>query len=113
MRKTLCLITVAALAVSGCATKRYGRLSGLSPTEVSSYTCRELKIEMAKVSQFVDDVDAERDVDLRAAAAFLGDFTIGNQMERREALKSAKRRAADIEQAWNAKGCRAATADAT
>lgn len=110
LRITL-MLGLAVLAAGGCATKRYGRVEPLTGIEASAYDCREIRIEAAKVVALRQAVLTSNRGDLREAAAFLGDFGIGNAIERRDALKSADARWAGLEQLWAEKRCTGAMVD--
>lgn len=88
--KVLALILV--LVMSGCATKRYGRLQPVTDVERTEYACRDIKIEIAKLDAFEKQVAEVGRFDGKTVLGFLGDFGIGNGMEKRAALKTAKDR---------------------
>jgi hypothetical protein len=101
------LLACVAAAVGGqfgCATKRYGRQTELSDVEKTQLTCRELDIEIAKVRAFQDQVNKDG-FDGRDVLGILGDFGIGNSMERGDALKSAERRLQQLQDLRQAKNC--------
>ena len=81
-------IIMAALAAltlamtSGCATKRYGRMQELSGVERTHYTCREIELELAKVAEFRRQIAEGAEINLASVGGFLGDFGIGNAMEK-------------------------------
>lgn len=99
---TFALVT---LALSGCATKNHGRLSPLSAVEQKELTCREIDIELAKVDAFLDQVSENSNIDGRSVLGFLGDFGIGNSMERNAAEKSARQRREQLEALRLSKNC--------
>jgi hypothetical protein len=110
MQKTMikvAVLAVAAVAVtmSGCATKRYGRMTSMSSAETQYYTCEQLAIEVSKVEQFELEVERGSKIDWKSVAGFLGDYGIGNAMEKNEAVKSAKERKAQLRQQQTAKQC--------
>ena len=96
------LISVAPL--SGCATKRYGRMQPVSLTERDYLSCREIDIEMAKTREFLDQI-AQTGFDGRDVLAILADFGIGNAMERSDAIKSGKERLEQLQALKDEKGC--------
>jgi len=106
--RTVIAVAVAGmvLAISGCATKRYGRLQPVSDIEAASYSCRELELEAAKCRQFLEQVSEEASIDGASVLGFLGDFGIGNAMERGEAEESARARLEQIRELQQQKGCR-------
>ena len=104
------LITAAAaitlLATSACATKTYGRQGEVSSFEQQTMTCREIQLELAKTRSFVDHVNKESEFSGRDVLAFLGDFGIGNSLEKSASLESANRRIEQLNNLSAARGCR-------
>lgn len=96
---------LALLALQGCATKNYGRQPDFTPFEQSTMTCREIDLEQAKVQGFLDHIDKESSFDGRSVLSFMGDFGIGNVMEKNSAVTSAKDRMKSLIGARKAKGC--------
>lgn len=96
--------------IAGCATKNYGRQGTLTSYERDSMTCREIELESAKVRGFIDHVNKESEFSGRDVLAILGDFGIGNSMEKDAALKSAYIRSSQLDQQHTAKNCRASSA---
>ena len=80
------IYTIAAIlvfiALQGCATKHYGRQGQLTAYEKGTMSCREIDLEMAKVRGFIDHVNKESEFSGRDVLAILGDFGIGNSMEK-------------------------------
>lgn len=105
MRRVMVGLLAVSLSLGACATKRYGRMTELSDPEREGYTCRELAIEVAKVRAFQDQVAKGARIDWRSVAGFLGDYGIGNAMERADAEKSAQRRLDALMQAEADKKC--------
>jgi len=93
------------LTVSGCATKRYGRMTQIVPAEAAAYDCKQLGIEVAKVEGFEAQVAEGAKVDWKSVAGFLGDYGIGNAMEKDAALKSASDRKMQLRKLQSEKGC--------
>lgn len=93
------------LCATGCATKNHGRLIPLSHIEKEELTCREIDIELAKVDAFLEQVSENSNIDGRSVLGFLGDFGIGNAMERDAAEKSARERRGELLTLKTAKGC--------
>ena len=98
------------LSIQGCATKTYGRQGTLTSYEKESMTCREIELEAAKVRGFVDHVNKESEFSGRDVLAILGDFGIGNNMEKSAALESAKKRLDQLGEQRSTKKCGAGTA---
>ncbi len=103
MRKIV--IAVLSLAMAGCATKNYGRQGELTDYERQTMTCREIALEEAKVMGFLDHVDKESQFDGRSVLSFLGDFGIGNLMEKDNAVTSANSRLKQLKDVSAQKGC--------
>ena len=53
--------------------------------------------EISKVNQFLLQVEEGAEIDWRSVAGFLGDWGIGNAMEKNNAVKSARERLAELE----------------
>jgi len=94
----------APLMFTGCATKRYGRQTELAAAENTELTCREIDIEISKVREFQDQVNKDG-FDGRDVLGILGDFGIGNAMERSDALKSAERRLQQLQDLRKVRNC--------
>jgi hypothetical protein len=95
MKRSIKIYTATAIAfitLQGCATKHYGRQGTLSSFEENTMTCREIDLEMAKVRGFIDHVNKESEFSGKDVLAVLGDFGIGNSMERGAAIESANNR---------------------
>ena len=108
---TQALIIVAALvavtAIQGCATKTYGRQGMLTDYEKESMTCREIDLDLAKTRGFVDHVNKEAEFSGRDVLAILGDFGVGNNLEKSAALESAGKRVDQLRQLRSSKKCSA------
>lgn len=101
-------VGVAVVMLAGCATKHYGRMGELTSTERMRMNCRELSLELARVDGFIQRVEKESEFNLRSVASFLGDFGIGNVVEKKSALKSARERRRALEDLSRAKRCESA-----
>lgn len=91
MKKALLLVILGLLS-TGCATKRYGRLQPVTADEKQSYTCDQIKIELSKVDAFQQQVEQGAEFSALSVASFLGDFGIGNTIEKNAAMKTASER---------------------
>ena len=106
MRKIIAVGLLPALVfASGCATKRYGRLQPLTGVERVAYTCRDVDIELAKVAAFQQQVIEGAEFNMASALGILGDYGIGNSMERGAAEKSAVQRLGQLNDLKAEKGC--------
>lgn len=103
-------VILMAIGLTGCATKYYGRQGDLTSYEKSTMTCREIDLESAKVNGFIEHVNKESEFDGRSVLSFLGDFGIGNLMEKDAALKSANDRRAALDALRTSKNCGYASA---
>jgi hypothetical protein len=93
------------LLTSACATKRYGRLQPLTGAERVGYTCKDIDIEIAKVQAFQAQVAEGARFNMASVLGILGDYGIGNSMERHEADASAARRLVQLSDLKAEKGC--------
>jgi hypothetical protein len=93
------------LSLQGCATKTYGRQGTITSYEKDSMTCREIDLEMAKTRGFIDHVNKESEFSGRDVLAILGDFGIGNNMEKSAAIESANKRIEQFRELRDAKKC--------
>jgi len=106
--KTHHIVATAALAVTvlaGCATKNYGRQGDLTSFEQTTMTCREIDLEEARVRGFIQHVDDESSFSGRSVLSFMGDFGIGNTLEKSAALESAGKRLQALQAARLGKNC--------
>lgn len=101
---------LALVSIQGCATKTYGRQGSLTSYEKDTMSCREIDLEMAKVRGFVDHVNKESEFSGRDVLAILGDFGIGNNLEKVAALESANKRLEQLRDQRDAKKCSASPA---
>ncbi len=91
MKKLIALL-VLLLVLPGCATKRYGRMQDLTGYETSRYTLDDIDMELAKIEAFELQVAKGSEFNLLSVASFLGDYGIGNTIEKNAALRTAKER---------------------
>lgn len=98
-------MVVAALLLTGCATKNYGRQGELTDYERQTMTCREMDLETAKVHGYLAHVEKESQFDGRSVLSFLGDFGMGNVMEKSAAMEAANRRLAQLQDTQVRRGC--------
>lgn len=113
MKRSSMIIVVAAMVVStGCATKRYGRVQPLTGAEMQTYSCREIDLEIAKVQAFQQQIAEGGEFNAASALGILGDFGIGNSMERGSAEKSAAIRLGQLRDLRAQKSCAGTTVGA-
>lgn len=105
-RTSLLVATIlASLIATGCATKTYGRQGSLTSYEKETMTCREMDLELARTQGFIDHVNRESEFSGRDVLAILGDFGIGNNLEKSAALESANKRTEQLREIRSAKKC--------
>jgi hypothetical protein len=98
-------MAVAAIAISGCATKRYPIATPLSDAEQSVMTCRELDLEVIRADEVRKQISDTATTDWRSVAGFLGDYGIGNAMAKNDAEKAINIRVTALNSAKARKGC--------
>lgn len=106
----LALVLGAVVLSTGCSTKNYGRQADLTDFEKNTMTCRELDLEQAKVQGFIQHVNRESNFDGRSVLSFLGDFGVGNIMEKDSAIESATKRMTELNSARMRQSCSYANA---
>lgn len=95
-----------ALALSGCATERFGREQRVTTAESGTLTCQQIDVEIAKVDGFLVDLHSQWTQNVgRRVLGILGDFGIGNVMEKNDAIASADARREELLKLRAAKGC--------
>jgi hypothetical protein len=101
----LAAIAAAVMVSTGCATKNYGRQGSLTDYERRELSCREIDLETAKVHGYLAHVEKESEFDGRSVLSFLGDFGVGNVMEKTSALEAANKRLSQLHELRSSKGC--------
>lgn len=107
--KRMAVITILSVLAVGCATKNYGRQGSVTNYEQDNLTCREIDIEIAKTQGFLDHVNKESEFSGKDVLAILGDFGIGNAMEKSAAIESANTRTTQLRALRAGKKCGAST----
>lgn len=105
--------TIVLATLAGCATKHYGRQGEVTQFERSTLTCREIDLEQAKAHGFLEHVNKESQFDGRSVLSFLGDFGIGNLMEKDNAVASANARLLQLQELRLERGCTSAASAGT
>lgn len=106
-RATIALLTLTTLALSACATQRYGRETGLSDAERQEFSCRDIKLEISKSQKFVDSVrEQRRGVSGAHVLGAVADFGIGNVMEGDAAEESGEARLKELRALAVQKNCK-------
>lgn len=98
-------MAIGLVILGGCATKTFGRLGPLTAMERNTLTCREIALDSARTSGFIERVNSESQFDGKDVLAFLGDFGIGNSMEKSAAMESAIARTRQLDQLRASKNC--------
>lgn len=96
-----------ALAITGCATKRYPIATSLGAAEASTMTCREIDLELIRADEVRKQITDTAKVDWRSVAGFLGDYGIGNAMAKNDAEKAINNRVTALQAAKVQKNCSA------
>jgi hypothetical protein len=104
MMRYLALLCVVFL-VAACATKRYDRLQSVSALEAAEYDCKDIQIELSKVAEARRQMAEQAEIDMASVMGFLGDFGIGNAMEKNAAEKTIVKREQDLLRLQAAKDC--------
>jgi hypothetical protein len=105
--KKILLASCLSVALSSCAVERFGRLTNLTETEKQNFTCKDIKIEIAKAEEFTKNVKTARgEVKATHVLGFMGDFGIGNHMEGSAAEASGEQRLSDLRMLKDNKGCK-------
>ncbi len=105
MKKIIFFAVIATITLAGCATKRHGRLSPLSQVEKGVYDCEQIRVELAKIEEFQKQMAENSKINIASVGGFLGDFGLGNAMERNAASKSALKRQEELVQLQREKEC--------
>jgi hypothetical protein len=105
MRVFVFAIILPAVLISGCATKNYGRMQPLTGAERVAYSCRDIDLEIAKVQAFQQQVIEGAQFNMASVLGILGDYGIGNNMERSAAEASAARRLGQLNDLKAERGC--------
>lgn len=100
----LCLI-LTALPLGGCATKHFGHLASISSGEKQAMSCQDVETERAKVDRFDDQVRRKSKIDGASVLAFVGDFGLGNALNKHAAVASAMKRREQLGQIAQERGC--------
>ena len=99
------------LCLTGCATKQYARATPVSSYEGQQYTCRDIRLELAKVDAIDEQIKQQAKFSAMSVASFLGDFGIGNVAARHAAENSSAQRRAELNSLAASKGCTTAVSD--
>lgn len=98
------------IALSSCATQRYGRAAPVSDREAEILDCKQVELEIVKTEAFLEDVRRQRsDVSGAHVLGALGDFGIGNVMEGDAAEQSGIDRLDKLRALQRQKKCRSET----
>ena len=103
--KMTMLLMAFAVVIGGCATKRYGRLQPLTATEEAHFDCKDIETALAQVAAFRKQIAEGSEINVASVGAFLGDFGIGNAMEKNAAEKTAAERETALLDLKAKRGC--------
>ena len=73
--------------------------------ESNALTCEDIKVELSKIDAFELQVAEGAEFSGLSVASFLGDFGIGNTIEKNTALTTAKKRKVQLNDLSATKGC--------
>lgn len=99
-----CLAMLTAV-LAGCVTKQYGPQEALTDRDRQIMACGDIDRDLLQVEGWQQQVERRSQWDGWDALAVLGDFGVGNSIERGEALKSAELRKDQLRELRAAKGC--------
>jgi hypothetical protein len=105
MKPSILIAAALAVALSGCATKRYPIATNLGDAERAVMTCRELDLELIRAEEVRKQITETATMDWRSVAGFLGDYGIGNAMAKNDAEKAITARVSAINAAKADKKC--------
>jgi len=100
-RTAALMLALCILMLDGCTTQRLGRMLPLSEESQKIMGCPDIDAEIARARKFKDDVNKTAP----DPEALMMDFGIGNAVEKKEALDSADRRIAQLEELKKTKNC--------
>ena len=104
LRNTLIILTLT--MVTACATKRFGRMEQVTATERAEFTCKDVRLEIARAEEFLSNIRKERSkISGVHVLGALGDFGIGNVMEGNTAEESGEKRLKGLQTLKTQKGC--------
>ncbi|MCA9232482.1 MAG: hypothetical protein KDA57_17670 [Planctomycetales bacterium] len=93
--------------LAACATQRYGRQTELSQVERQEFSCKDIRIEIAKSDEFLSAIRMQRrDTSGAHVLGALGDFGIGNVMEGDAAELSGEKRLKQLKELSAEKHCK-------
>jgi len=97
MVKQIGIAALLALALTGCATKRYPQAAAVTPQETATLDCSSLDQELVKAHGVQTDIDATGQFDALTVLGFVGDFGLGNGIAKYRASQKAERRLNQLE----------------
>ena len=97
---------LAALVVTGCATRDFGRMYPVSDAERRAMTCDQIAVEREKVRDFVSTVQRQRETDTYGKVAMVMAVRDPNKADFRAAQRSAIDRGYQLDELARDKGCR-------
>lgn len=95
--KMIIVAALAAVALTGCATKQYPQAANVTGAESSAMDCKAIDLEIAKTKSVQQEIESTGEFDGRTVLGVLGDFGIGNGMAKSEARKKAQNRLNQLE----------------
>ena len=74
--------------------------------EINKLSCDDIKLELSRIEAFELQVAKGAEFNVLSVASFLGDFGIGNAIEKNTALRTAKERKVQLLNLEASKGCK-------
>ncbi|HWI13812.1 MAG TPA: hypothetical protein VNT02_06135 [Burkholderiales bacterium] len=105
--RTMSLLLMSFIMLSGCATKNYGHLEPIAAETVAA-DCAALDAQLAETGKFRAQVQQASEFSGADVLAFLIDFGIGNAIQKSAALRSADEREQTVREQQAKLGCPAA-----
>lgn len=99
------LILIAALALTGCATKQFATVGNVTGYERTVMTCHDIDLEIARTQGVLDKIDEQSKFSGLDVLAFLGDWGIGNAMAKSSATDAANKRMGELHDMRTARNC--------
>lgn len=95
--KKLLPVAIAAIILSGCATKQYPQSPQVTGEEITAMDCKAVDVEIAKQHAVQDEIKQTGQFDGLTILGFLGDFGIGNGIAKSNATGKANARLNTLE----------------
>lgn len=94
----LLTIILAAIVMTGCATKQYPQATDLTVQEQSVFECKDVQVELAKAYSQKLKIDETGGFNAETISGFMLDFGIGNAMAKSKAYAQVNERISKLEE---------------